>query len=230
MKPVHYDDLMKPVRYIVETGSADAIILNQIEPQDPRVAYLMERGFPFATHGRSIWADKHAYFDFDNGVFGRHAVDLLNANGRKSVAAVVPPLMQSYALHLADGLRTGAETNSQTLRLIEGATSDDSTAKIIEAVRAHLVKHPDTDAIVAASTTAAMSAVGALEAHDLTVGKEIDVLAKEAAPFLKLFRENIISMSESVGAAGDFLARAAIQAIREPELPPMQYLEVPVAP
>lgn len=224
------DDLMKPVRYIVETGSADAIILNQIEPQDPRVAYLMERGFPFATHGRSIWADKHAYFDFDNGVFGRHAVDLLNANGRKSVAAVVPPLMQSYALHLADGLRTGAETNGQTLRLVEGATSDDPTAEIIEAVRAHLVKHPDTDAIVSASTTAAMSAVGALEAHGLTVGEEIDVLAKEAAPFLKLFRGNIISMSESVGAAGDFLARAAIQSIREPELPPMQYLEVPVAP
>ena len=46
-------DPMDPVRYIVETGSADAVIFNQVRPQDPRVAYLMEKGFPFATHGRS---------------------------------------------------------------------------------------------------------------------------------------------------------------------------------
>ena len=56
-------DPMDPVRYIVETGSADAVIMNQIQPQDPRVAYLMERNFPFATHGRTDWSDRHPYYD-----------------------------------------------------------------------------------------------------------------------------------------------------------------------
>ena len=45
----HYfpgDDPMKPIRYIVETGSADVIIFNQIEPNDPRVQYLVEKKFP----------------------------------------------------------------------------------------------------------------------------------------------------------------------------------------
>ena len=37
----------------------------------------------------------------------------------------------------------------------------------------------------------------------------------------------IIAINEDVKEAGEFLARAAIQAIKEPHLPPMQGLDVP---
>ncbi|MEL6103871.1 MAG: LacI family DNA-binding transcriptional regulator, partial [Pseudomonadota bacterium] len=63
------DDPLTPVRHLVETASVDAIILNQTEYRDTRIRYLMERGFPFATHGRSMWSKRHAYFDFDNEAF-----------------------------------------------------------------------------------------------------------------------------------------------------------------
>ena len=53
-------------------------------------------------------------------------------------------------------------------------------------------------------------------------------VAKEAIPFLRLFRPGIIALQEDVARAGDVLARAAIRAIREPEAPPLQDLEVPV--
>ncbi|MFT4744050.1 MAG: LacI family transcriptional regulator [Yoonia sp.] len=224
------DDLLKPIRYIVETGSADAIILNQIEPEDVRIAYLMERKFPFATHGRSNWADSHPYYDFDNGAFGQFAIDLLASRGRKSILAVAPPQRQSYGVHLVNGLQGAADANNQTLNVLDNVSSDDPPGPVIEQVTAYLRTHPETDAIVAASTTSAMASVGALESLGMTVGQEIDVLSKEATPFLQLFRANILSMSESVGEAGDFLAKAAIQAIREPDLPPMQFLEVPEAP
>lgn len=224
------DDLMKPVRYIVETGSADAIILNQIEPEDVRIAYLMDRKFPFATHGRSNWAESHPYYDFDNGAFGQLAIDLLASRGRKSVLAVAPPLRQSYGLHLVNGLQVATDANHQTLHVLKSTTSDDPSDIVIDDVTAYLKAHPETDAIVAASTTTAMAAVAALESLGKTVGREIDVLSKEATPFLKLFRAEILSMSEAVGEAGDFLAKAAIQAIREPDLPPMQFLEVPKTP
>ena len=88
-------DPMDPVRYIVETGSADAVILNQIQPNDPRVAYLMERNLPFATHGRTIWSDKHPYYDFDNKAFGVIAVQQLAARGRKNIFVIAPPGSQN---------------------------------------------------------------------------------------------------------------------------------------
>ena len=61
----------------------------------------------------------------------------------------------------------------------------------------------------------------------MRLGQGIDLVAKEAIPFLTLFRREIIAVQEDVGRAGAVLARAVIRAIREPEAPPLQDLEVP---
>ena len=60
---------MEPVRYVVETGSADGIIISRTEPNDARVRYMLERGFPFATHGRTDMGIAHPFHDFDNHAF-----------------------------------------------------------------------------------------------------------------------------------------------------------------
>ena len=85
------EDPMAPIRYIVETGSADGVIINQTTPDDPRVRYMQERGFPFATHGRTDMGIEHPYFDFDNEVFARIMVREMAARGRKRLALVAPP-------------------------------------------------------------------------------------------------------------------------------------------
>ena len=84
------DDVMQPIRYVVETRSADAVIFNQTTPDDPRIAYLMERGFPFATHGRSKWADQHQQDHGESGE-GPHRATLpsgraISSMGRMRVA------------------------------------------------------------------------------------------------------------------------------------------------
>lgn len=220
-------DPMEPVRYIVETGSADAIILNQIRPQDPRVAYLMDRKFPFATHGRTDWADQHAYYDYDNNAFGRLAGQRLAARGRKHILLIAPPRPHNYATHMITGVTEAAQAAGIGLTIPDDVTSDMASAEVVTILRRALDANPQIDAIVTASTSSAMAAVAALEQHGARVGQEIDVFAKEAVPFLKLFRADILTISEQVNTAGDFLARAAIQAIRKPEEPPMQALEVP---
>ena len=221
------DDLMKPVRYIVETASADAVILNQIEPADPRVAYLMEKNFPFATHGRSNWADAHPYYDFDNHAYGSQAMDALHGRGRRRVAVVAPPIAQSYAQHFIAGLQESADKHGIELNVIRDATSDSDIPVVLSAVKAALIADPTIDGVAVTSTTAAMASVAALEQLDMILGDTIDVISKEAASFLKLFRSEILTSSEAVGIAGGFLAKAAINAIQNPNAPPMQYLEVP---
>lgn len=221
------EDPMRPVRYIVETGSADAIILNQILPEDPRVAYLMDRKFPFATHGRTQWAAKHAYFDFDNEAFGQIAADRLFARNRRHVALLAPPMNQNYAQNMYDGVKAACDKNGQTFHLIEGADSDSASDAIVVVLKALLEEQPGIDAIVSASTSAAMAAVSAIETLGRTVAGDIDVHTKEAVPFLRLLRPDILTIAEGVGTAGAFLAKAAIQAIHTPEAPPMQELEVP---
>ncbi len=222
------DNPMKPIRYVVETGSADAVIFNQIQPDDPRVAYLMERGFPFATHGRSRWADSHPYFDFDNTVWAELGVRRLVAKGRRTIIVVAPPLDQNYAQNIVAGVTSAAHAlGIAAPRVMPFITSDSASADVEAAVGHILAAQPAIDGIICASTSATMASIGALEQQGRKLGRDIDVFAKEAIPFLALFRREIIAIKEDVKQAGEFLARAAIQAIREPALPPLQGLDVP---
>ncbi len=220
-------DPMVPVKYIVETGSADAIIMNQIKPDDPRVNYLIERNFPFATHGRTSQPERHSYYDYDNEAFGKLAAERLIARGRRHLLLVAPPREHAYAQHMIAGASAAAEAHGTALTVSDIVTSDSTTALVVDYIFDMLGTHPDIDGIIVASTSSAMAAVSAVEQRHATVGQNVDIFAKEAVPFLKLFRADILTVAEEVGTAGAFLAKAAIQAIREPQKPPMQGLEVP---
>jgi len=224
------DDPMKPVRYIVETQSADAVILNQTQPQDPRISYLMDKGFPFATHGRTDWCDRHPYYDFDNAEFGRIAAELLIGRGRRNLMLIAPPLEQNYARNMVEGARSQATGPEMTFTVMAGASSDSTAHDIQNAAARALEGDPSIDGIICGSTTAAMSAVAMLEQSGHVVGENVDVFAKEAIPFLNLFRPAILAVQEDVAAAGAFLAHAARQAIENPRLAPMQGLDIPKAP
>ena len=221
------EDPMRPVRYIVETGSADAIILNQIEPEDARIAYLLERGFPFSAHGRSNWRDRHAWSDFDNEAFARLAMQAFSDRNRKNVLLVGPPLTQNYGADTLRGAEAGAAEHGIRLSVPKTVTSDTSHAEVRRAIHDCVVADPTIDGVICCSTGATMAAVAGMEEAGFDVGIDIDVFAKEPLPFLKLIRDRILVVEEDIKEAGDVLARAAMQAIRQPEAPPMQWLQVP---
>lgn len=111
--------------------------------------------------------------------------------------------------------------------MLEGATSDSPSDDIAAAVSARLRRTPAIDGMICASAACAFTAVVAAEDEGRTLGQDIDVAAKEAIPILRSFRKEIIVVSEDVAQAGAFLARAIMQAIDEPGLPPLQNLDHP---
>lgn len=106
-------------------------------------------------------------------------------------------------------------------------TSDSTNTQMREWVASKVAADPLIDGFICGSVNATMAAVAGMESKGFEVGKNIDVIAKEAIPFLKFFRKEILVVLEDVSATGEFLARAAIKAVREPNAPPMQFLEIP---
>ncbi|MEO6300931.1 MAG: LacI family DNA-binding transcriptional regulator, partial [Paracoccaceae bacterium] len=124
-------DPMDPIRYIVETGSADGVLMNQTRPDDPRVRYLAEHNFPFATHGRTWMGLDHPYFDFDNEEFARMGVRALKDRGRKHLILIPPPHTQSYARDMITGFTDESSRHGMTFEVMDDVTSD-SGANLIE--------------------------------------------------------------------------------------------------
>lgn len=222
-------DPMDPIRYLVETESADAVILNQTKPDDPRVRYMAERHFPFATHGRTDMGIEHSYYDFDNEAFGRVAVKALAAAGRKRLLLVPPPRTHSYARHMTTGFVQAAGEHGLAFEILTTATSDSGGAAIESAVMEHFAQSAQRpDGLLCGSTTAAMAAVNGAEQLGLILGQDFDLVAKEAIRFLHRFRRDILVVHEDVREAGDFLAHAVVDAIERRNAPAKQGLEQPI--
>jgi LacI family transcriptional regulator len=220
-------DPMEPIRYIVETESADAIILNQTTPDDPRVRYMVDHHFPFAAHGRTDMGLDHPYFDFDNEAFARIAVQELHRRGRKRLLLMAPPRAHNYARHLITGFSDAASQLGLTFELPTDVTSDSGSIAIEAAISRRFAQPAPPDGLLLSSTTAAMATVSAAERMGLQIGLDFDVVSKEAIPFLRRFRDQLIVGFEDVGMAGDFLARAALAAIDRASPTDWQYLDRP---
>jgi LacI family transcriptional regulator len=221
------DDPMKPIKYIVETGSADALIFNQVQPNDPRVHYLIEKRFPFTMHGRSCPNEKQSFVDYDNGEFAKIAIEKLVKKNRKHILMITPPQNQSYGLEMVQSAKNTAEKHNISLTIAPIITSDSSITLISDTVSKQIINNKKIDGILVGTPKGAMAAVAGFEKLNLTIGQDIDIVAKDAVNFLKLFRNQIIVINENVEIAGKKLAEAAIHAAQNPDSEPIQYIDRP---
>ena len=221
-------DPMEPIRYIVETESADGIILNQTQEDDPRIRYMHVHGFPFAAHGRTATQIDHPYFDFDNEAFARLGARTLSDRGRKRLFLVAPPRAHMYARHMTFGFSDEAALLGLPFEIAETVTSDSGGEAVEHAVAERFSKPYPPDGILVGSTTAAMATIAGAERAGRVLGQDFDVVAKEAIAVLRRFRQDILIVREDVGRAGEFLARALVAQIEKRDWADRQGLEVPV--
>lgn len=221
-------DPMEPIRYIVETESADGIILNQTKEDDPRIRYMHDHGFPFAAHGRTAMGIDHAYFDFDNEAYGRLGARTLAERGRKRLLIVPPPRAHMYARHMTFGFSDQAALLGLPFEVSQDVTSDSGGEAVEAAIAARFAQPNPPDGILVGSTTAAMATIAGVERSGRVLGRDFDVVAKEAIAVLRRFRQDILIVREDVGRAGEFLARALLAAIEKRDWTDWQGLEVPV--
>lgn len=221
------EDPMQAIKYIVETGAADGLIFNSTQPDDARIHYLQKLNFPFACHGRSVMEKTHAWFDFDHREFGRIAVEKFARNKRKKVLIISPRVELNYSRDLVDCAKNHAANLGMEVLVLEDIHSSHHIDKTEAELARYWQLHAGIDAIVCASTSCAYAVMAYLEKQNLEIGRDVDVMVREFIPLLKRFKPSLITVPEDVAAAGDFLAKAVLHRITEPEQAPMQALETP---
>jgi len=221
------NDPLEPVRYVVETGSADGIIISRTEPRDPRIRYLTEHGFPFVTHGRSDMGIEHPFHDFDNHAYALEAVRRLAGLGRRRLALLAPPANLSYHHHMRDGFLDGLSEADLVEVPFTGATVDHSIDDIRDRAIELMKRRVRPDGIVSGSGQATFALVAGIEDAGLVVGEDVDIVSKQSSRLLHLLRPTIYVVNESVRLAGRELARTVLGAISGQPIASLQSLSVP---
>jgi LacI family transcriptional regulator len=225
--PYSLSDSMEPIRYVVETNSADGVIFSRTEPNDPRVRYLLESAMPFACHGRTDMGISHPYHDFDNETFAREAVRILVQRGRHRISLLGPPRELTYSIHTNKGFERGiAETGAQA---VPYASHDIDTpiADLREAARALGSQGSRPTGFVCSSVAASYATVAGYRDAGLELGRDFDVVTKHTTEFVKLFSPGLISIPEDFRFAGRDLAQKLLAAIRGEPPETLQHIERP---
>lgn len=222
------NNALDAIRHIVETRSADGIILSRTEPKDERVAYLHKQRVPFVTHGRTRMGIEHPYHDFDNEQFTFDAVNRLIAKKRTRIALFGPPDNLMFYKHSMAGYRKALNLHGLKTYPALGFTIDDSLDSV-EILAAKLFSRSSRpDGIISMSGGTTIPLCCGIEQAGLQLGKDLDIVSKQSVNILPRFRPQIETVHEDIQMAGRELARLIIASIHETPATQLQTIAPPL--
>ncbi len=205
------------LRRVVEARWADAIVLAWTRRRDPRIDYLSEVGFPFATLGRSLSGGTgYPSLDLDFVGAGEQSVARLAARGHRRIAVVGPTPELNFA-HLfrrgyRQGLRRARLTFDPTL-LATLATGEVNEAGGYAATLA-LMKSPyPPTAILFNNDALALGGCRALGELGLQPGRNVAVIVIVDSPLCGYLSPSLTGFSVRLEPLGRRLAEMLLVAM-----------------
>lgn len=175
------DDVPRTIRFL-EGGHVDGALVFAPHKGDPLPTALRLLRIPIVYGGRQTRRGSHAV-DFDNQAGARLAVEHLYESGRRRIGTITGMLDHPAAADRLTGWQTAlTEAGLDPTDLAEQgdftlASGEAATAKL-------LARHPDLDAIFAASDLMAAGALKALTAAGRTVPTDVAVIGFDDHPTL----------------------------------------------
>jgi DNA-binding LacI/PurR family transcriptional regulator len=168
---------LETAQRVVEHGLADGLVFSGILADDPRINYLVEKGFPFVSLGRCRRPLVYAHVDADHGAATRIATLRMIEGGHRRIALINPDPTLSYALDRLDGFQaafkaTGLEVSNDLI-----VSGDLSTLFGHQsAIALRTAKDPAT-AFVCVNESTALGVLSGLHSLGLEAGREVDVIS-----------------------------------------------------
>jgi len=209
----HLDELAV-VKSIVQNHRADGIVLSRTSPQDLRVRYLIEKKFPFVTHGRTELASAHASVDFDNELFAELAANRLAMRGRKRLMLVGVSSSLTYQAHLLNGFRRSVTRNGLDCVVPPEPLNLDMPLGRLRGIISTLFASGNApDGIVCAGDTATLAIMAGIHDAGLTPGIDAEVISKQTSATLDHVLPVIDSYFEDIALTARQLGETLLQVI-----------------
>lgn len=189
---------------LLETGRVDGFVLSSVEYQDPRILFLLERGFPFAAFGRSDDALCYPCLDVDGAAGLQMATSHLIEQGHRAVACLAWPESSSSSNHRLAGYRQALQAAGIQSDPAWVIRSDGNRAAGYQAAL-QLMDLPEErrpTALVAVSDLLAIGAMQAARARGLQIGRDLGITGFDDSPLVQYLSPSLTSVRQPVWEAG----------------------------
>ncbi len=210
-------------------GRVDAVVVPNTRRQDARIAYLMEKGYPFIGYGRTDECRDYSWFDFDNETGSKLAVRHLVALGHKAIAYVHSPLELNFAFQRHRGFLDAlheAQCPFNPAWLV-GPASDRRSGLIAAKQLLDLPLCPT--AIVVDNNLGGVGVLRGLMNEGIVLGRDISVVVHGVIPRdTLLFGLDVTMVTQPTAhSTGVAMAEMVLQVLNDPHAGPYHVLRQP---
>jgi DNA-binding LacI/PurR family transcriptional regulator len=212
------------VEHTLTPQHVDGVMLLSLHGDDPLPALLARRGLPVVLCGQpggrvNIVSDQMSCVDADNAGGARAAVAHLLARGRQRVAVIAGPQDMGVGVARLAGYRNALGDTGRSVDESWASYGDFSEASGATAMRTLLERHPDLDAVFAASDLMAVGAMRMLKECGRRIPTDVAVVGFEDSELARQTEPALTTVHQPVEAMGREMARLLVAHIRGEHIP-----------
>ncbi len=212
------------IRNSVERGRCDGLLFGRTRPEDERIEWLQERGFPFVTVGRTDRSD-HDWVDVDHYKIGYRATERLIQLGHARVAHLTTPLRYTYSNHALRGYRDALDMHGishDPALEIECYLSRKTGA---DAVTEMITRGAGPTAIFCGNDVIALSAMEAMRRFGIRPGHDMALIGCDDIPVAAHVGTGLTTFRQDLDALGMRLGRMIVAKLSGDAGPHQQLIE-----
>ncbi|MFF9193697.1 LacI family DNA-binding transcriptional regulator [Streptomyces sp. NPDC014779] len=211
------DERQRLVEY-VRGGRVDGVLLMSVPVEDALPDMLAGAGLPTVLLGRRSGDERVTYVDTDNVGGARAAVGRLAGRGRRVVATITgPPEMYVAECRLRGYREALADAGLPELPSLV-AEGDFTEASGRRAMVGLLERHPEVDAVFAASDSMAAGALDALRAAGRRVPEDVAVVGFDDFELAARTEPPLTTVRQPMGEIGRTMVRLLLEEMERPEV------------
>ena len=211
--PLHSDEVSTEITALIQAGSADGVLLMEVQLEDERVTRLREAEAPFVLIGRTRELGGIDYVDIDFERTTELAIDELARLGHRDFSLVIEDLSETPLAGYAPPLRT--EEKFRAVIAERGFTGavfrvPHRAREVSELTDTLLREAPATTAIIAMHDEASLALVSTLPHRGLEIPRDMSIVALATSTSITDLMDPALANYE---APGWELGRAAAEAL-----------------
>ena len=188
------------LQHVVESGRADAIVLTRVAEHDERVEYLIRRGIPFVTHGRTLseqtdysWIDTDGYKAFADIFTWLYAM----GHRRFGLMSITEPM--TFRTHREEGFRDAmqAQGDADTSLVVKHVPRFDTEARV-PAVRAMLASENRPTAVLSLTDELALCVLTQAADMGIAVPEQLTVIGFDNIPAAGYATPGLTTFDQSI--------------------------------
>ncbi|WP_171021935.1 MULTISPECIES: LacI family DNA-binding transcriptional regulator [Cohaesibacter] len=225
------DDDMEPIRRLVQNNLADAIVLTRTRNFDERIRYLLEKDFPFISHGRTDFSQAHNFVDFDNEAFAYRAATRLANKGCKKIAIILPRDQFTLHQHLRYGFMKAVSERGMDYVIPENLSLESSVTDMRGWVDSYFGPNGpnDIDGFVCLGEGSYLAVHSGLRELGRQRGVDYHAVVKTNSVILEQIHPGLERFSEDIREAGELMGRAMLAQLRGETSGVQQIIQTPQA-